>query len=78
MSSLQRLRDTFGARLAWLNGIAGNNRILFAMRPGAPSRGERRLLRLARRLNGGAGAGWGWSNRWLARGLVAWLAHRSP
>ncbi|WP_306392791.1 transferase spermidine synthase [Telluria beijingensis] len=75
-SALQRLRAAFDGRLAWFTGIAGNNRILFAARPhpGAPTRGERCLARLARK----EGRGLGWSNRLLARLLVAWLARRHP
>ena len=76
VSSLQRLRDTFDGRVAWFRDIAGNNRILFAVRPATPPmRGQRLLVRLARR-GGGAGVGIGWSNRLLARGWVAWLARR--
>lgn len=74
--ALQRLRATFDGRLAWFAGIAGNNRILFALRPtlapAAAGPGERRLARLAR----AQGVGLGWSNRLLARLLVAWLARR--
>ena len=71
-AALRRLRATFDGRLAWFARIAGNNRILFAMRPdpAVPSQGERRLARLARK----DGRGLGWSNRLLARLVVAWLA----
>ena len=73
---LQRLRAIFDGRLAWFSRIAGNNRILFAVRPGhpgaAPGRGERLLTRMACK----EGRGLGWSNRLLARLLVAWLARR--
>lgn len=75
-SALQRLRAAFDGRLAWFARIAGNNRILFALRPGhpgvTPGRGERLLARMARK----EGCGLGWSNRLLARMLVAWLARR--
>lgn len=73
-SALQRLRAAFDGRLAWFSRIAGNNRILFALRPdpAAPGPGERRLARLAR----AEGRGLGWSNRLLAHLLVAWLARR--
>lgn len=74
--ALQWLRAAFDGRLAWFNRIAGNNRILFALRPtrppAAPGPGELRLVGLARR----EGVGLGWSNRLLARLLVAWLARR--
>jgi spermidine synthase len=34
---LRRLRQTFQGRLCWFHGIAGNNRILFMVKDGAPS-----------------------------------------
>ncbi|MYM68096.1 methyltransferase domain-containing protein [Pseudoduganella sp. FT55W] len=34
---LRRLRQAFQGRICWFNGIAGNNRILFAVKGGAPS-----------------------------------------
>lgn len=75
-SVLQRLRAAFDGRLAWFARVAGNNRILFALRPTLPpaaaGAGERLHAWLARR----EGAGLGWSNRLLARLLVAWLARR--
>lgn len=74
--ALQRLRAAFDGRLAWFNRIAGNNRILFALRPtqsqATAHPGEQRFARLARR----EGVGLGWSNRLLARLLIAWLARR--
>ena len=74
--ALQRLRAAFDGRLAWFARIAGNNRILFALRPtlapALPGRGERRLLRMART----EGVGLGWSNRLLARLLLVWIAWR--
>ncbi|OIJ44532.1 transferase spermidine synthase [Massilia timonae] len=74
--ALQRLRAAFDGRLAWFARIAGNNRILFALRPAhpgaAPGRGERLLTRMACK----EGRGLGWSNRLLARLLVGWLARR--
>jgi len=77
VSFLQRLRDAFDGRLIWFRHIAGNNRILFAVRPSTPSaRAERLLLRLVRRDRAGHGIGVGWCNRLLARGVVAWLARR--
>lgn len=83
VTALQRLRAAFDGQLGWLRGVAGNNRILFALRPPAPGstgaagatqdRGQRLLRWLARRPHG---AGAGWSNRLLARLLVAWLGKR--
>jgi spermidine synthase len=34
---LRRLRQAFQDRICWFNGIAGNNRILFAVKGGTPS-----------------------------------------
>jgi spermidine synthase len=34
---LRRLRQTFDGRICWFHGIAGNNRILFAVKGGKPS-----------------------------------------
>jgi len=79
-SVLQRLDAIFEGRLGWFNRIAGNNRILFAVRPAlpgaAPERAERLLARLGRGdvAGGRGGYGSGWSNRLLARLVVAWLA----
>lgn len=74
--ALQRLRAAFDGRLGWFARIAGNNRILFAVRPSqpgaVPGRAERLLVRMASR----EGRGFGWSNRLLARLLVTWLAWR--
>jgi len=68
--ALERLGATFDGRIAWPRRVAGNNRILFAQRAG----GDGALL--PQRLTGRAGFGWGWSNRLLARTLLAWLASR--
>lgn len=79
VTALQRLQDVFNARVIWFRRIAGNNRILFAVRPGAPSqpptRPERLLVRLVQ-VGGVDGAGSGWINRLMARSLVAWLSWR--
>ena len=79
VTALQRLNDVFDARVVWFRRIAGNNRILFAVRPGAPAqapaRSERLLVRLAR-IGAMNGVGLGWPNRLLARGLVTWLSRR--
>jgi len=77
VSFLQRLRDAFDGRILWFQRIAGNNRVLFAVHPAtAPSRGQRLLASLARPDRDHGGIGYGWSNRLLARGVVAWLAWR--
>jgi len=77
VSFLQRLREAFDGRVIWFRHIAGNNRILFAVRPATlPLRGERLLAGLARRGRDRSGIGVGWANRLLARGVVAWLARR--
>ncbi|MEM8514563.1 spermidine synthase [Massilia sp. MP_M2] len=77
VSFLQHLRDAFDGRIMWFRRIAGNNRILFAVRPATPpSRGQRLLLRLVRRHRDRNGTGFGWSNRLLARGVVVWLERR--
>jgi spermidine synthase len=79
VTALQRLNDVFDARVVWFRRIAGNNRILFAVRPGAPAqapaRSERLLVRLAR-IGATDGVGFGWPNRLLARSLVTWLSRR--
>ena len=77
VSFLQHLRDAFDGRIMWFRRIAGNNRILFAVRPATPpSRGQRLLLSLAQRDRDRTGTGFGWSNRLLARGVVVWLERR--
>ncbi|MES3025194.1 MAG: transferase spermidine synthase [Pseudomonadota bacterium] len=63
---LARLGQAFEGRLCWFDGIAGNNRLLFAFK-GAPA-----LQRLVARR---AGLGAGWLNRLLAHLVVAWLSH---
>lgn len=79
VTALQRLRAAFDGRLAWFERIAGNNQILFAVCPEAPGsatgQAGRAMARLARPA-GRRGVGFGWSNRLLARLLVAWLAWR--
>lgn len=79
VATLQRLRGAFDGRLAWFERIAGNNQILFAVTPAppgaTPGQADRAMTLLARP-DGQRGAGVGWSNRLLARLLVAWLAWR--
>ena len=77
VTALQRLRAAFDGHLAWFEGVAGNNRILFAGQPDGARDASPRALRLLawlRRADGRRGAGAAWSNRLLARLLVAWLA----
>ena len=70
--ALARLHGAFDGRIAWPRGVAGNNRILFAQRPGSAGASTR----LPPSLRGTGGFGWRWSNRLLARACVAWLALR--
>lgn len=75
--ALERMRTVFQGRLAWFRGMAGNNQLLFAVRPHKtgqpPSRAERLLGRMLP-----CPRGWGraWTNRLLARAVVAWLSRR--
>ena len=71
----QRLRLMFDNRLCWLDGVAGNNRILFALKaaPGAAGDGLP-AVRLQARLAARAGLGARWLNRLLVRAVLAWLA----
>lgn len=75
---LARLSLMFDGRVCAFARIAGNNRILFAVkapiRPAAPMR----ALRVQRWVAGSALLRFGLLNRMLARALVAWLAHRPP
>jgi spermidine synthase len=70
---LRRLRAAFTQRLCWLDGVAGNNRILFALKPGADARASR-LLRLMRWR---APLGFYFINRLFLRALVWRLERRS-
>jgi spermidine synthase len=66
---LRRLRQCFRQRVGGFSGIAGNNRLLFAIKSGdgaAPTPALRRLQRLARR----RGPVWGLAHRLLARWTV--------
>jgi spermidine synthase len=77
VTAVQRLRHAFGGALCWLSGIAGNNAILFAQRPAGPEGQPGRAMRLLRDTLRNRGLGAGWSNRLLARLLLAWLAWRA-
>jgi spermidine synthase len=74
---LGRLQLVFGGQVCWLDKVAGNNRILFAVKAPfdpalAPSPASRVGQWMARR----HGLGCGVLNRLLVRALVAWLALR--
>lgn len=72
---LERLRLMFDDRVCWFDKVAGNNRILFAVK--AALRGPApRALRVQRLLALRNGLGAGSLNRLLVRALVAWLARR--
>lgn len=77
---LARLQHCFQRRVCSLHGIAGNNRILFAVKSaegGAPTPSLRMLARVRRWR--GRGLAWTMMHRLLAHWLVLrtrWLAHR--
>lgn len=76
---LARLRLMFDDRVCWFDKIAGNNRVLFAVKapvplgPGVPLP---RALRVQRRVERRQGLGAGVLNRGLRNALVLWLAWR--
>ena len=80
---LARLDLLFDARLCWFDGVAGNNRIVFAVKAAAGQADAlrppqaRRAVRLQRLVARRAGAGSGWLNRLLVRAILAWLRRRS-
>ena len=71
------LDATFGGHTCWFDGVAGNNRIVYALdvpATGPHARGTaRRMARLARH----RGLGLGLFNRLGVRALLAWIALRS-
>lgn len=74
-----RLALVFGERIARVAGVAGNNRIVFAVR--APHRDaatppQGRALAVQRVLARRNGLGLNWLNRLLVRLLLAWVALR--
>ncbi|WP_426109672.1 transferase spermidine synthase [Massilia sp. PWRC2] len=76
-----RLALVFGERLARVAGVAGNNRIVFAVR--APLAADAppppgRALAVQRWLAQRNGVGLNWLNRLLVRALLAWLVLRRP
>lgn len=73
---LGRLRRVFAGQLGWFDGIAGNNRVLFAVKPGRPGAPPSRPLRVLRRVNWWRRIGPGFLNRLLASLVVARLRRR--
>ncbi|SFB88034.1 fused MFS/spermidine synthase [Massilia yuzhufengensis] len=78
VTAVQRLQQAFDGHACWLAGMAGNNQILFAQRPGEPGAPPGRALRLLRDRLRNRGLGAAPLNRLLARLVVAWLAWRHP
>ncbi|WP_167399966.1 fused MFS/spermidine synthase [Massilia violaceinigra] len=75
---LERLRLMFNDRVCWFDRIAGNNRILFAVKAPArldPAARLPRALRLQRWVARRQGLGHRVLNRLLAHAVVAWLQH---
>jgi spermidine synthase len=84
---LRRLGMTFNDRLCWFNGIAGNNRILFAVNEArtagkagakAAATTNTRALRVQRSVALWHGLGLPWFNRMLADLVVRRLSRRRP
>jgi spermidine synthase len=72
-----RLRHAFGGKACSLDGAAGNNRILFAVRAPAGAGGApARALRVQRLLARHSGLRARLLNRLLVRAVVAWLGRR--
>lgn len=69
---LRRLRQSFQGRICWFRGIAGNNRILFAVKDGAPSPALAMQQKIAR----SHGLPWPVLNRLLAHWTVLKLRWR--
>lgn len=72
---LARLRLMFNERVCWFDGVAGNNRLLFAVK--APARLDSdaalpRALRVQRWVAGRNGLGLASLNRLLTRAVLAW------
>lgn len=79
--ALARLRHCFPQRVTSLHGIAGNNRILFAVKAveGGPATPSLQMMARLRRLKG-KGLAWAMAHRLLAHWLVLrtkWLAGRT-
>ena len=74
---LGRLRLMFGGQVCWLDKVAGNNRILFAVKaPLQPAPPRGRAQRVQRWMARRHGLGLGVLNRLLVRVLVGYLALR--
>ncbi len=75
---LARLDLLFNRHLCWFDKVAGNNRILFAVKaPARPAAGATtRALRMQRWVARRNGLGAGWLNRLLVAGVVAWCQAR--
>jgi spermidine synthase len=77
---LGRLRLVFGGRVSWLDKVAGNNRILFAVKAplddGAHPDAAGRALATQRWMARRNGLWLGWPNRLLVRAVLAWLTWR--
>jgi spermidine synthase len=74
---LGRMRLMFGDRVCWFDRIAGNNRILFAVKVPfnpEPGQGKPRALRILLLVARRNGLGTGMLNRLLALCLVGWLS----
>jgi len=71
---LRRLRETFQGRICWFRGIAGNNRILFAVKGGKPSPALSMQQKVAR----SHGLGLSLFNRLLAHWIVLRLRWGGP
>src|SRR5471030_2882228 len=72
--ALRRLRETFQGRICWFRGIAGNNRILFAVKGGKPSPALSMQQKVAR----SHGLGLSLFNRLLAHWIVLRLRWGGP
>jgi spermidine synthase len=76
---LGRLRLMFGGCVSWLDKVAGNNRILFAVKApldADPAAGPSRAQAVQRWMARRRGLGLGILNRLLVRALIAYLARR--
>ena len=77
---LGRLRLVFDGRLCWFDKVAGNNRILFAVKApfhADPANAGLPALRMQQRIARRMGLGAGVLNRLLVSALLAWLARRA-
>lgn len=70
---LADLARAFDGHTCWFDKVAGNNRIVFALKAPAPDRIVRRVRRLARH----RGLGLGLFNRMANHAVVAWIVSRS-